>query len=447
MTSGNVSDEPIAYRDEDALERLAGIADLFLRPRPADRDPHRRLGGAGGAGGRAGGVRTPAPLARLCAGEPGAAGRDARAAPRVRRRAQEHVLRGQGRARVGRPSHRRPPELRDAPIVHRAASRTSSGCSRSRPQVVVHDLHPEYLSTKYALERDGRRARSASSTTTPIWPRAWPSTASRGRAVGAIFDGTGLRHRRDDLGRRAAVRRPRRASSGSGSLLRGAAARRRARRSGSRGGWRARGWLRAPRAPRRAFRRSRTLAAHVDGAAWRQVGRLASTGSRRRVTTQHGPAVRRGRRAVRHARERQLRGPGGDRARGGLRLRREAAAYPIAVGRTDARDRSAGDDPGGRSRCPSGCRRRRDRRAVPRGGGRGYGRGVHACCAADRGTELVVLSGGRVPEPDAARGRWRGLSGSRTARADPERLPVNDGGISYGQAAIAARLLAGEAER
>ncbi len=30
MTSGNVSDEPIAYRDEDARERLAGIAELIL---------------------------------------------------------------------------------------------------------------------------------------------------------------------------------------------------------------------------------------------------------------------------------------------------------------------------------------------------------------------------------------------------------------------------------
>ena len=30
MTSGNLSDEPLAFRNDDALARLAGVADLFL---------------------------------------------------------------------------------------------------------------------------------------------------------------------------------------------------------------------------------------------------------------------------------------------------------------------------------------------------------------------------------------------------------------------------------
>ena len=34
MTSGNASDEPIAFEDGDAVERLSGIADLLLHDRP-----------------------------------------------------------------------------------------------------------------------------------------------------------------------------------------------------------------------------------------------------------------------------------------------------------------------------------------------------------------------------------------------------------------------------
>ena len=44
MTSGNVSDEPIAYEDGDALERLARDRRPVPGPRPADRDAHGRLG-------------------------------------------------------------------------------------------------------------------------------------------------------------------------------------------------------------------------------------------------------------------------------------------------------------------------------------------------------------------------------------------------------------------
>jgi hydrogenase maturation protein HypF len=40
MTSANRSSEPIAYKDEDALDRLSGIADAFL---VGDRPIARRI--------------------------------------------------------------------------------------------------------------------------------------------------------------------------------------------------------------------------------------------------------------------------------------------------------------------------------------------------------------------------------------------------------------------
>ena len=56
---------------------------------------------------------------------------------------------------------------------------------------VAHDMHPEYLSTKYAVEPAAQCSLSPCSITTPTWPRAWLSMGRPGRAVGAIFDGTG----------------------------------------------------------------------------------------------------------------------------------------------------------------------------------------------------------------------------------------------------------------
>ena len=120
MTSGNVSDEPICFADEEVLDRLGAIADLFLvHDRPiqtrTDDSVVRVLSGRGSP---SGGV--PAALARVRAGRhPAARRRHLAAAAGLRRRAEEHVLRGEGRPRMGLASHRRPVESRDAALVHR----------------------------------------------------------------------------------------------------------------------------------------------------------------------------------------------------------------------------------------------------------------------------------------------------------------------------------------
>ena len=68
------------------------------------------------------------------------------------------------------------------------------------PEVVAHDLHPEYLSTKYALELDDCPPKP-SSTTTRTSPPAWPTTAESRPGDRGGLRRDRLRHRRHDLGR------------------------------------------------------------------------------------------------------------------------------------------------------------------------------------------------------------------------------------------------------
>ena len=58
------------------------------------------------------------------------------------------------------------------------------------PEVVVHDLHPEYLSTKYALEREDVELLGVQHHHAHL-AAALAEHEERGQAVGAIFDGTG----------------------------------------------------------------------------------------------------------------------------------------------------------------------------------------------------------------------------------------------------------------
>ena len=185
MTSGNVSDEPIAYRDE-------------RRARATRRD-RRRSSSSTIARSRS------APTTRSCARSAGAVRRRAAdAAALARLRAREHracrvaaprpllacgaelkstFCLAKGGARLGRPSHRRPRELRDARLVSRgdralrAPLRGRAGARRPRP--------PPRLSLDPVRARArGGASPSASSTTTPTSPPAWPSTVRRDRRSG-----------------------------------------------------------------------------------------------------------------------------------------------------------------------------------------------------------------------------------------------------------------------
>ena len=159
-------DRPIHIRVDDSVVRVVDGAPYPLR---------RSRGYA------------PAPITRAVAPTPlPAAG--------LRRRAEVDDRPRPRSAGVRLAPHRRPQELRGVPRRSARPSSTSVGSSRSRPEVVAHDLHPDYLSTTFAA-RAGRaaraRRRSACSTTTPTSPRASPTTGSTGPVIGVAFDGTG----------------------------------------------------------------------------------------------------------------------------------------------------------------------------------------------------------------------------------------------------------------
>ena len=183
MTSGNISDEPIAYLDADAVERLSGIADLFL------------------AHGREIRTRTDDSVLRLNLGQ-----------PMFLRRSRGYVPRG-----VNLPAHQASvlavgAELKGTVCLTRGArgfmsqhigdlqNAATLACLEETvghlgqllevaPEAVAHDLHPDYLSTRYA-ERLGlpripvqhHHAHMAS---------CMAENGLQGELIGVILDGTG----------------------------------------------------------------------------------------------------------------------------------------------------------------------------------------------------------------------------------------------------------------
>jgi hydrogenase maturation protein HypF len=185
LTSGNVSDEPIAYVDGEALGRLGGIADWFLtHDRPihvrADDSVVRAFGGRELPLRRSRGF-APQPLALpwpfprhvlACGAE------------------LKHTfcLAKGGHAFL---SH----HIGDLENYETYRSFTE-GVEHFRrlfavePVVVAHDLHPEYLSTKYALELEGVEPEGVQHHHAHV-AACLADNGEPGPVIGVAFDGLG----------------------------------------------------------------------------------------------------------------------------------------------------------------------------------------------------------------------------------------------------------------
>ena len=322
MTSGNVSDEPIAYRDDDALERLSAIADVFLVHDRAiqtrtDDSVVRSVRGQQLMLRRSRGyvpepltlpIAAPVPLL-ACGAE---------------QKATFCVARGD-RAWVGH--HIGDLEHVATLTAYREGIGHFERMFAVAPELVAHDLHPDYLSTQYALELDDVELLGVQHHHAHL-AACLAEHGVTAPAVGAIFDGTGLGadgtvwggellvgdlrgyERAGWLwpvrmpGGAAAVRQPWRMAA---AWLRGGV------RLGSAAPWRARRCRLAPRLGGDRPDRPRGRAGAAD--------------------IEHRPVVRRRRRVVRRARAGQLRGAGRGRARGArLDARHAGAGWRLPVG-------------------------------------------------------------------------------------------------------------------
>ncbi len=188
LTSGNVSDEPIAYRDDDAWRRLPLVADAFLCH---DRPIHTRTDDSVVQIFQ--GAALPVRRSRGYAPEPIALPLEF-PVPVLACGAELKSTFCLGKGRYAFLS----PHIGDLENYETLRSFTT-GIAQFRqlfdvePGLVVHDLHPEYLSTKYALdlaERDGVGLLGVQHHHAHI-ASCLADNGEAGPVIGVAFDGTG----------------------------------------------------------------------------------------------------------------------------------------------------------------------------------------------------------------------------------------------------------------
>ena len=131
------------------------------------------------------------------------------------------------------------------------------------PALVAHDLHPEYLSTKYALERDGVELVGVQHHHAHL-AACLAEHGEQGPAVGAIFDGTGYGPDGTVWGGELLLG-DLRSFERVGTLVPVRPPGWRARDQASRGGWPAPGWLRHGEAPSTSLARCGTPSTSARG--------------------------------------------------------------------------------------------------------------------------------------------------------------------------------------
>jgi hydrogenase maturation protein HypF len=437
MTSGNVSDEPIAYDDEDARARLAAIADLFLvHDRPIETrtdDSVVRVVAAG-----VGGSRHPAFLRRSRGYVPGALALPEGGTPRpllacgAELKSTFCVAKGE-RAWV---SH----HIGDLENYETLRS-FSDGIGHFErlfavtPEVVAHDLHPEYLSTKYALEREGVELIGVQHHHAHL-AAGLAEHGETAPAVGVIFDGTGYGTDGTVWGGEFLFGDAQ-SFARAGTLVAvplpgGAAAIRQPWRMACAWLWAARG--EAPELPA-------SLAGSVSERTWAHVGRLVQAGTASPMTTSMGrlcdavgalcglraEVTYEGQAAI------ELEAACDPSERGAYEMPVSETGGMAVIDPRPAIEAVGADMATG---VAIGAIASRFHTGVARAT-------VDVCVtlAARHRCDRVVLSGGVFQNRRLLESVSAELHAAGLRVLVPRRLPVNDGGIAYGQAAVAAATL------
>jgi hydrogenase maturation protein HypF len=428
MTSANVSDEPIAYLDDEALQRLRGIADAFLvHDRPihmrTDDSVVRSVGGSRRVLLRRSRGYVPGSLALPARAPVAALGCGAEL------KSTFCLAKGE-RAWVGH-------HIGDLKNWETLASFREGVAHFERlfavsPRVVAHDLHPDYLSTRYALEREGVETVAVQHHHAHL-AACLAEHGEDGPAVGAIFDGTGYGTDGTVWGgeilagglasfERSGMLMPVRLPGGDAAV---------------REPWRmAASWLahatgdELPAPPEQL--------AEAAGADWEAVCGLVASGAGSPLTTSVGrlfdsvAALCGLRASVNYEGQAaaELEGVADPTELGAYRIELEGGDGPTLLLDPRGAIRELTADVAGAVPIPIVAARFHN----------GLAQATAAACAREcerSGIDLVVLSGGVFQNRLLLERTLADLAAAGVRTLVPERLPPNDGGIAYGQVVVA----------